>query len=42
MHSISEISAKPKQVFSSSKILISDQQNQLEDNIIEVLKCLKS
>ena len=42
MHSIPRMSAKPEQVFSSSKILISDQQNQLKDDIIEALECLKS
>jgi hypothetical protein len=33
---------EPERLFSSAKLLISDQQNRLGDDIIQVCECLKS
>ena len=42
MHSILAISAECKRIFSSTKLLISDLQGQMGDDIIEASECLKS
>jgi len=40
--SISAMSDEPERLFSSAKLLISDLQNLLGDDIIEAAECLKS
>jgi hypothetical protein len=42
IHSIPAMSAEVEPVFSSSKILLSDQRNRLSDDVIAAVECLKS